>query len=196
MTKIMENPKAEDERTTFTPGNPWRLTVRGYVIWSSTSCGLRPDQSVKTITWLSLRSGMASIGACSIAHIPQAAMPIQSVTTRNRLRSETSISRSIMDASQVRALDDFDNCSAWVPRQRVRSCPYRHMPNARKCVTESAMKGFTGIRVKCTAQCNEPDPANDGICNADVYPHQKLLLFPFGSTSDPVRRHAVRAAEF
>jgi hypothetical protein len=57
------------------------------------------------------------------------------------------------------------------------------------------MKGFTGIRVKCTAQCNEPDPANDGICNADVYPHQKLVLFPFGSTSDHVRRHAVRVAE-
>src|SRR5260370_16655027 len=102
MTKIIENPKADDERTTFTPGNPCRLTVSGYVIWSSTSCGLRPDQSVKTITWLSLRSGMASIGACSIAHSPQAAIPIQSVTTRNRLRSEISISRSIMSASQVR----------------------------------------------------------------------------------------------
>jgi hypothetical protein len=58
------------------------------------------------------------------------------------------------------------------------------------------MKGFTGIRAKCTAQCNEPDPANDGICNADVYPHhQKLPLFPFGSTSDHVRRHAARVAE-
>src|ERR1700688_677890 len=145
MTKIIEKPNADEERTTFTPGRPCRFTVNGYVIWSSTSCGLRPDQSVKTITWLSLRSGMASIGACSIDHSPQAAMPIQRVTTRNRLRSETSISRSIMDVSQDRALDDFDNCSAWVPRQRVRSCPYRPMPNARKCVTESAMKGFTDI---------------------------------------------------
>src|SRR6266481_3823945 len=121
MTKIIENPKAEEERTTLTPGNPWRLTVRGYVIWSSISCGLRPDQSVKTITWLSLRSGMASIGACSIAHSPQAAMPIQSVTTRNRLRSETSISRSIMDASQVLAADDSDSYSVWVLWRRDRS---------------------------------------------------------------------------
>jgi hypothetical protein len=58
------------------------------------------------------------------------------------------------------------------------------------------MEGFTGIRAKYTAQCNEPDPANDGICNADVYPHQELLQFPFGSTSDHVRRQAVRVAEF
>src|SRR6266436_5837816 len=99
MTKIMENPKAEEERTTLTPGNPWRLTVRGYVIWSSTSCGLRPDQSVKTITWLSLKSGMASIGARSIAHRPQPAIPSQSITTRNLFRSESSIMRSIIVAS-------------------------------------------------------------------------------------------------
>src|SRR6266852_8800272 len=99
MTKIIENPKAEEERTTLTPGSPWRLTVRGYVIWSSTSCGLRPDQSVKTITWLSLKSGIASIGAWSIAHRPQPAIPIQSITTRNLLRSESSIMRSIIVAS-------------------------------------------------------------------------------------------------
>src|SRR6266478_5271936 len=99
MTKIMENPKAEEERTSFTPGRPCRLTVRGYVIWSSTSCGLRPDQSVKTITWLSLKSGIASIGARSIAHRPQPAIPIQSITTRNLFRSESSIMRSIIVAS-------------------------------------------------------------------------------------------------
>src|SRR6266403_5415007 len=101
MTKIMENPKAEEERTTFTPGRPCRLTVRGYVIWSSTSCGLRPDQSVKTITWLSLKSGIASIGARSIAHRPQPAIPIQSITTRNLFRSESSIMRSIILASPM-----------------------------------------------------------------------------------------------
>src|SRR5216684_290724 len=99
MTKIIENPKADDERTTFTPGNPCRLTVSGYVIWSSTSCGLRPDQSVKTITWLSLKSGIASIGARSIAHRPQPAIPIQSITTRNLFRSESSITRSIIVVS-------------------------------------------------------------------------------------------------
>ncbi len=43
---IIEKPNAEDERTSLTPASPWRLTVRGYVIWSSTSCGLRPAQSV------------------------------------------------------------------------------------------------------------------------------------------------------
>src|SRR5882724_10758081 len=102
MAKIIENPKAEEERTTLTPGNPWRLTVRGYVIWSSTSCGLRPDQSVKTITWLSLKSGMASIGARSIAHKPQPAIPTQSATTRKRLRRESSMSRSIMCGFQRR----------------------------------------------------------------------------------------------
>src|SRR5438445_358072 len=46
MTLIIENPKAEDERTTRTPGSPCKLTVRGYVTWSSTSCGERPVQSV------------------------------------------------------------------------------------------------------------------------------------------------------
>src|SRR5882724_3428679 len=100
MTKIMEKPNAEEERTTLTPGNPCRFTVSGQMTWSSTSCGLRPDQSVKTITWLSLKSGMASIGARSIAHKPQPAIPIQSATTRKRLRSESSMSRSIMRSIQ------------------------------------------------------------------------------------------------
>jgi len=58
----MEKPNAEDERTVFTPGRPSRFTVSGYVTWSSTSWGLRPAQSVYTITWFSLRSGMASMG--------------------------------------------------------------------------------------------------------------------------------------
>jgi len=29
---VIEKPKADEERTTRTPGNPWRLTVREYVI--------------------------------------------------------------------------------------------------------------------------------------------------------------------
>src|SRR5258707_10236377 len=45
---------------------------------------------------------MASIGARSIAHKPQPAIPIQSATTRKRLRSESSISRSIMRGFQRR----------------------------------------------------------------------------------------------
>src|SRR6516165_4587723 len=48
------------------------------------------------MTWLSLKSGIASIGARSMAHKPQPAIPIQSTTTRNRLRSESSMRRSIM----------------------------------------------------------------------------------------------------
>src|SRR5215831_21237888 len=44
MMLIIEKPKAEEDRTVFTLGRPWRLTVNGYEIWSSTSCGLRPGQ--------------------------------------------------------------------------------------------------------------------------------------------------------
>src|SRR6188472_784002 len=51
MMLIIENPNADDDRTVLTLGKPCRLTVSGYVIWSSTSCGLRPGQSVKTMTW-------------------------------------------------------------------------------------------------------------------------------------------------
>ena len=43
--------------------------------WSSTSCGLCPGQSVKTITWLSDRSGIASMGVAVSAHQPQPAEP-------------------------------------------------------------------------------------------------------------------------
>jgi hypothetical protein len=31
ITLIIEKPNADDERTTRTPGSPWRLTVSGYV---------------------------------------------------------------------------------------------------------------------------------------------------------------------
>src|SRR5438445_9261377 len=73
MTLIIEKPNADAERTTRTPGSPCRLTVNGYVIWSSTSCGDRPDQSENTITWLSERSGIASIGVVRSAQYPQPA---------------------------------------------------------------------------------------------------------------------------
>jgi hypothetical protein len=102
MTLIIEKPKADDARTTRTPGRPCRLTVRGYVTWSSTSCGERPGQSVKTMTWLSLRSGMASMGVVSSAQYPQTPMSRQTATTRKRLRSEASISQLIMEGSCLR----------------------------------------------------------------------------------------------
>ncbi len=47
-------------RIVFTSGRPRRAVVNGYVIWSSTSCGLLPGHSVKTICWFSPISGMAS----------------------------------------------------------------------------------------------------------------------------------------
>src|SRR5216683_8141077 len=94
----MEKPKAEDERTTRTPGKPWRLTVSGYVIWSSTSCGERPVQSVKTITWLSERSGIASIGVVRSAQYPQPATRPKVAMTRKRFLSDTSIDQLITAA--------------------------------------------------------------------------------------------------
>src|SRR5215510_8376630 len=91
MTLIIENPKADDERTTRTPGRPCKLTVSGYVTWSSTSCGDRPGQSVKTMTWLSERSGIASSGVVSSAQYPQA-------PTSKRFLSDNSMSQLIMAA--------------------------------------------------------------------------------------------------
>src|SRR5437867_5583105 len=102
ITLIIEKPNADDDRTTRTPGRPCRLTVSGYVTWSSTSCGERPDQSVKTMTWLSERSGIASIGVVSSAQYPQPPRSRKKATTRNRLRSETSMSRSIIEDASPR----------------------------------------------------------------------------------------------
>src|SRR5712691_3219346 len=98
MTLIIEKPKAEEERTTRTPGNPCRLTVNGYVIWSSISCGERPIQSVKTITWLSDKSGISSIGVVSKAQYPHPPNSKKPIITRNRLRSAASMSQWIMRA--------------------------------------------------------------------------------------------------
>src|SRR5207249_5954297 len=96
ITLIIEKPNADDERTTRTPGSPWRLTVSGYVTWSSTSCGERPDQSVKTMTWLSERSGMASIGVVKSAQYPQPPSNAKNAMTRNQFRSDSPISQLIM----------------------------------------------------------------------------------------------------
>ncbi len=70
MMVIIEKLNSLDDRTTFTPARPWRFTDSGYVTWSSISCGLRPIQSVKTITWFSERSGMASTGMVIRARAP------------------------------------------------------------------------------------------------------------------------------
>src|SRR4030095_13686667 len=51
------------------------------------------------MTWLSDRSGIASIGVDVSAHHPQPARPRYRTTTRNRFFSATSMSRLIMLAS-------------------------------------------------------------------------------------------------
>ena len=57
-TKLI--PNIEKPRTSVTCGAATNDDTIGYVTWSSTSVGLRPIHSVKTITWGSDRSGMAS----------------------------------------------------------------------------------------------------------------------------------------
>src|SRR3954453_3163911 len=91
MIVIIEKLNSLDDRTTFTPASPCRLTESGYVTWSSISCGLRPIQSVKTITWFSDRSGIASTGVCNSAYKPQIAIPAHARITSHRLRTENSI---------------------------------------------------------------------------------------------------------
>src|SRR5438093_5548321 len=109
MILIIEKPNADAERTTRTPGSPCRLTVNGYVIWSSTSCGDRPDQSENTITWLSERSGIASIGVVRSAQYPQAPISRKSAITMKRFRSATSISqlRSEEHTSELQSLTNL-----------------------------------------------------------------------------------------
>src|SRR5947208_8678683 len=50
------------------------------------------------MTWLSLRSGMASIGVVSSAQYPQAPTSRKKPTTRKRLRSDVSMSQLITDS--------------------------------------------------------------------------------------------------
>src|SRR5262249_11582750 len=106
------------ERTTRTPGSPCRLTVNGYVIWSSTSCGERPGQSVKTMTWLSERSGMASIGVVRSAQYPQSPNSTTPAITRRRFRNDASMSQWIMPVPQTyKRLSP--RCNAWKTREHL-----------------------------------------------------------------------------
>src|SRR6266478_1516382 len=117
ITLIIEKPNADEERTTRTPGKPWRLTVSGYVIWSSTSWGERPVQSVKTMTWLSERSGIASMGVVRSAQYPQPASRAKEAITRKRFLSDTSMSQLI---------------TAALPRPRRRGCLSRVVAGRRR----------------------------------------------------------------
>src|SRR4051794_21490107 len=96
MIVIIEKLNSLDDRTTFTPASPCRLTESGYVTWSSISCGLRPIQSVKTITWFSDRSGIASTGIVIIARVPATPSASAARITRYRLRIDHSMIDSIM----------------------------------------------------------------------------------------------------
>ena len=82
MIVIIEKLNSLDDRTTFTPASPWSFEESGYVTWSSISCGLRPIQSVKTITWFSDRSGIASTGIVSMARTPATASTSEARMTR------------------------------------------------------------------------------------------------------------------
>ena len=46
---MLEKPNIDELRMVFTPGIPSNEVVKGYVIWSSISCGERPSHLVNTI---------------------------------------------------------------------------------------------------------------------------------------------------
>src|SRR4051812_31589569 len=96
MMLIIEKFGSLDDRIAFTPASPCNCTDSGYVTCSSMSCGLRPIQSAKTITWFSDKSGMASTGVRSSAHTPQIATPAQTRITSQRFRTENSMILEIM----------------------------------------------------------------------------------------------------
>src|SRR3954449_11639573 len=93
---VIEKLNSEDDRSVLTPANPWSLSESGYVTWSSISCGLRPIQSVKTMTWFSLKSGIASTGVLTTAYTPHAVTTSVAMITMKRLRIEYSMIFSIM----------------------------------------------------------------------------------------------------
>src|SRR3954463_1283546 len=102
MIVIIEKLNSLDERTTLTPARPCKLTDRGNVTWSSISWGLRPIQSVKTITWFSDRSGIASTGMVNRARYPATPTIKAARMTRNRLRIDHSMIASIKDQLLLR----------------------------------------------------------------------------------------------
>ena len=69
----------------------------GYVTWSSMMSGLR-SQREYTITWVSLRSGMASSGTCRMDHQPATQAARVSAKTRKRFFAQNSTIAPIMQA--------------------------------------------------------------------------------------------------
>src|SRR6185503_6409009 len=103
ITVMSEKPNIEFARTVLTPASPCRFTESGYVTWSSTSWGLRPGQSANTITWFSLKSGIASTGVRYTARMPHATAKSTAHATRNRLRRDHSMRRLIIDFGRKKA---------------------------------------------------------------------------------------------
>src|SRR3954465_10103577 len=93
ITYTYDTPKSVNPRTVLTFGAEISALTIGYVTWSSIRSGLRPIQSVDTITWTSEMSGTASSGVAVAAHTPHAVSTSVPVKTRNRLRAHHSISR-------------------------------------------------------------------------------------------------------
>src|SRR3954453_21157432 len=99
MMVTIEKLNSLDDRTAFTPPRPCSLRESGYGTWSSISRGLRPGQSVKTMTWFSPRSGTASTGVSRTAYTPNTVRAAATRRTTNRFRTDSSIRRSIMGGS-------------------------------------------------------------------------------------------------
>src|SRR5213593_469343 len=97
----------DSPRTYFTCGAAIMLEMIGYVIWSSIRSGLRPGQSVKTITCTSERSGMASSGLVQSDHTPKAVAKKTRKRTMNRLWALYSMMRLII--SHVSSAADPDD---------------------------------------------------------------------------------------
>ena len=68
--------------------------------WSSITCGLRPIHSVKTMTWFSDKSGIASIGFCLMLKMPQANKQAAIIRTMNRFRNDNEIRKATMIINQ------------------------------------------------------------------------------------------------
>src|SRR5438552_18454699 len=89
------------------------LEMIGYVIWSSIRSGLRPGQSVKTITCTSERSGMASSGLVRSDHTPKAVAKKTRKRTMNRLWALYSMTRLIISYATSVADPDDDLLANW-----------------------------------------------------------------------------------
>lgn len=109
----------DELRIDFTPGIPNRAVVKGYVIWSSMSCGDRPIHSVKTICWFSPISGMASTGTGSegrkVVFQPKGAVTIPQATKRIIIKMVTNLfSRKYLMSLWSILKDGFDEQSLFL----------------------------------------------------------------------------------